>query len=78
MATLARSAADRKSLDNGITRIPGESFSPRLNTDKAAMIAAAGAWRLARGERSGWDLEPRDDLPIPGLLPISSTSGTTS
>jgi N6-L-threonylcarbamoyladenine synthase len=41
--------------------------SPRLNTDNAAMIAAAGAWRLAQGERSGWDLEPRDDLPIPGL-----------
>jgi N6-L-threonylcarbamoyladenine synthase len=41
--------------------------SPRLNTDNAAMIAAVGAWRLARGERSGWDLEPRDDLPIPGL-----------
>ena len=43
--------------------------SPRLNTDNAAMIAAAGAWRLARGERSGWDLEPRDSLPLPGLLP---------
>ena len=42
--------------------------SPRLNTDNAAMIAAAGAWRLNRGERSGWDLEPRDDLPIPGLV----------
>jgi len=41
--------------------------SPRLNTDNAAMIAAAGAWHLARGESSGWDLEPRDDLPIPGL-----------
>ena len=41
--------------------------SPRLNTDNAAMIAAAGAWRLARGERSGWDLEPRDDLPLTGL-----------
>jgi N6-L-threonylcarbamoyladenine synthase len=45
--------------------------SPRLNTDNAAMIAAAGAWRLAQGERSGLDLEPRDDLPLPGLsLPI--------
>ena len=42
--------------------------SPRLNTDNAAMIAAAGAWRLNRGERSGWDLEPRDTLPLPGLI----------
>lgn len=42
--------------------------SPRLNTDNAAMIAAAGAWRLARGERSGWDLEPRDAMPLPGLI----------
>ncbi len=41
--------------------------SPRLNTDNAAMIAAAGAWRLEQGDRSGWDLEPKDDLPIPGL-----------
>jgi N6-L-threonylcarbamoyladenine synthase len=48
--------------------------SPRLNTDNAAMIAAAGAWRLAHGERSTWDLEPRDDLPLPGLLPHSSGS----
>jgi N6-L-threonylcarbamoyladenine synthase len=45
--------------------------SPRLNTDNAAMIAAAGAWRLARGERSSWELEPRDDLPLPGLVPHS-------
>ncbi len=52
--------------------------SPRLNTDNAAMIAAAGAWRLDRGELSGWDLEPRDDLPIPGLLPPSHASGTPS
>lgn len=41
--------------------------SPRLNTDNAAMIAAAGAWHLARGEASDLTLEPRDDLPIPGL-----------
>ena len=49
--------------------------SPRLNTDNAAMIAAAGAWRLARGERSGWDLEPRDDLPLPGLRAPTPLSG---
>jgi N6-L-threonylcarbamoyladenine synthase len=48
--------------------------SPRLNTDNAAMIAAAGAWRLARGERSPWSLEPRDNLPFPGLLPPEAES----
>ncbi len=42
--------------------------SPRLNTDNAAMIAAAGAWHLARGERSGPDLEPFDWQPMPGLV----------
>jgi N6-L-threonylcarbamoyladenine synthase len=50
--------------------------SPRLNTDNAAMIAAAGAWRLAHGERSSWDLEPRDDLPLPGLMANSSGSNS--
>ncbi len=41
--------------------------SPRFNTDNAAMIAAAGAWRLARSERADWSLEPSDSLPFPGL-----------
>jgi N6-L-threonylcarbamoyladenine synthase len=52
--------------------------SPRLNTDNAAMIAAAGGWHLARGDRSGWDLEPRDDLPIPGLTAGFPALGTTA
>lgn len=50
----------------GIARVA--VASPRLNTDNAAMIAAAGAWRLARGERSGLDLEPFDRGPMPGLI----------
>jgi N6-L-threonylcarbamoyladenine synthase len=50
--------------------------SPRLNTDNAAMIAAAGAWRLAQGERSSLELEPRDDLPLPGLA--FNSHGSTS
>ncbi len=49
--------------------------TPRLNTDNAAMIAAAGAWHLERGTQSGWDLEPRDDLPLPGLSFTSDRIG---
>jgi tRNA N6-adenosine threonylcarbamoyltransferase len=47
--------------------------SPRLNTDNAAMIARAGWFHLTRGERSGWDLDARADLPLPGLEPAVPT-----
>jgi N6-L-threonylcarbamoyladenine synthase len=40
---------------------------PRRCTDNAAMIAAAGAVRLMRGERSSWDLHADSALPLPGL-----------
>ena len=60
--TLAALAAERL---RGVARVA--VAGPRLNADNAAMIARAGWWRLARGERSDWTLDARADLPIPGL-----------
>lgn len=51
-------------------RLRGRSVvvaSNRLNTDNAAMIGAAALFRLGRSQASGLDLEPRADLPFPGL-----------
>jgi N6-L-threonylcarbamoyladenine synthase len=48
--------------------------SPRLNADNAGMIARAGWYRLAEGERSDWTLDARADLPLPGLEPLPEYS----
>jgi N6-L-threonylcarbamoyladenine synthase len=46
---------------------------PRLATDNAAMIARAALFRLARGERSGPDLNAYASRPLPGLIPPGAT-----
>ena len=43
--------------------------SPRLATDNAAMIAAAGVFRATRGERADPSFTAVASLPIPGLVP---------
>lgn len=42
--------------------------SARLATDNAAMVARAASFRLGRGERAGYDLNARADLPMPGVI----------
>jgi N6-L-threonylcarbamoyladenine synthase len=42
--------------------------SPRLATDNAAMIAAAGLYRFAAGERAAPTLTALASVPIPGLF----------
>lgn len=52
--------------------------SQRLNADNAAMIARAGWFRLARGERSDSFLDARATLPLPGLEPASGIGASRS
>lgn len=61
----ALSAALRDALGGG-----AELFvpSPRLATDNAAMVARAGAFRLAAGDVAGLDLRAAPDLAFPGLV----------
>ena len=48
-------------------RVVVHAPSARLATDNAAMIARAGLWRLAQGERSGSDLGAYASFPLPGM-----------
>ena len=43
--------------------------SPRLATDNAAMIAAAGMFRMAAGDLAPLTLSAQATLPLPGLIP---------
>jgi N6-L-threonylcarbamoyladenine synthase len=58
---LRRAMAEGAAEDGFTLYVP----SPRRCTDNAAMIAAAGAFRLARGERSPFDIGPDPNLPLP-------------
>ena len=49
--------------------------SPRLTTDNAAMIARAGLFRLARGERAGLGLGAQASLPLPGAAAVGAPAG---
>jgi N6-L-threonylcarbamoyladenine synthase len=56
----------RQSLTNECDR-EGLSFltpTPELCTDNAAMIGIAASYRLARGERDGWDLDCLPNAPL--------------
>ena len=50
--------------------------SPRLATDNAAMIAAAGLYRFDVGERVSPSLTAQASLPIPGLAPVQRLQTT--
>ncbi len=73
MVVLGGGVARNKELAESIRArmSPGDMVfvpTPRLATDNAAMVARAAFFRLARGERSGFELGAGADLPMPGLV----------
>lgn len=66
---VACNEALQEKLRETVAPMGGKVFapSPKLATDNAAMIARAGHWRLAQGERSDASLNAYASLPIPGL-----------
>ena len=65
---VAANRALRESLRDAMDKLGVDLFTPSaiLCTDNAAMIAAAGRYRLLAGQRSGWDLDAHPRLPLPG------------
>lgn len=61
---LQQALRDRFAGRGGIVFAP----APRLATDNAAMIAAAGIFRFARGEFAAPELTATASLPIPGMF----------
>jgi N6-L-threonylcarbamoyladenine synthase len=60
----------REAMRDAVTERRLDFYYPKpiLTTDNAAMIAAAGTFRLMRGERSGYDLDADPTLklaPVP-------------
>ena len=66
---VACNAALVEAMRHEARKLGAEVFAPtpRLATDNAAMIGAAGLFRLARGERSEATLNAHSAMPIPGL-----------
>ncbi len=69
---VACNAALQQAMCSAVTPLGGSVFtpSPRLATDNAAMIAAAGIFRLCKGEIAAPDMTATASLPLPGLTRV--------